>query len=412
MVNGVIWPKLTVERRRYRFRVLNGSNARAYCLKAVTIDHNNKVKDEIPLDRFVRQVGSDGGLLAAPVTVPTGGLLIGSAERVDLIVDFGTLKDIHSRVALVNIAFAPFHVTTVQDPQGEVDPTLKGGCGDAAPPGKAGDAVPGLRLPHPFVMAFELTHAGTPDESTSMIPTTGPAPVLADLPPLTHADLPEDHGHRLVALVENPPGMLQMFELAAPTPDELGRYNQLSFTAAITIRDIDHATNQPVDTAYIPVSERFTDRVNFFVPYGRTEVWKILNLTVDTHPFHVHLVQFRVLERRAFNIDGYNAGMGGTAFGNPIQPSDSPGLPVDDNEKGWKDTVRINPGEMVSIAARFDGFSGRFMYHCHILEHEDHEMMRPFVVMPMEVMNLMGEMAMIDGMGGKSGKPMPPMGGM
>ena len=55
---------------------------------------------------------------------------------------------------------------------------------------------------------------------------------------------------------------------------------------------------------------------------------------------------------------------------------------LDANELGWKDTVRVNPGEMVSITATFDGFTGRYMYHCHILEHEDHDMMRPFIVMP------------------------------
>jgi FtsP/CotA-like multicopper oxidase with cupredoxin domain len=55
---------------------------------------------------------------------------------------------------------------------------------------------------------------------------------------------------------------------------------------------------------------------------------------------------------------------------------------LDANELGWKDTMRVNPSEMVTIAAIFDGYTGRYMYHCHILEHEDHGMMRPFIVMP------------------------------
>ena len=61
---------------------------------------------------------------------------------------------------------------------------------------------------------------------------------------------------------------------------------------------------------------------------------------------------------------------------------------------GWKDTVRVNPGELVSIAARFDGFTGRYMYHCHLLEHEDHDMMRPFVVMPAQALAAMADMSM------------------
>jgi spore coat protein A len=67
------------------------------------------------------------------------------------------------------------------------------------------------------------------------------------------------------------------------------------------------------------------------------------------------------------------------------------GIPhtVDANERGFKDTVRVNPNEVVDIAVRFDTFAGRYMYHCHILEHEDRDMMRPFVVMPPELMPFM-----------------------
>ena len=67
---------------------------------------------------------------------------------------------------------------------------------------------------------------------------------------------------------------------------------------------------------------------------------------------------------------------------------------LDANETGWKDTVRVNPGELVSIALTFDSYTGRYMYHCHLLEHEDHDMMRPFVVMPAPVLAAMGDMAM------------------
>ena len=62
---------------------------------------------------------------------------------------------------------------------------------------------------------------------------------------------------------------------------------------------------------------------------------------------------------------------------------------IDDNERGLKDTVRVNPKEIVEIAVRFTTYSGRYMYHCHILEHEDRDMMRPFVTMPAELMPFM-----------------------
>jgi len=70
-------------------------------------------------------------------------------------------------------------------------------------------------------------------------------------------------------------------------------------------------------------------------------------------------------------------------------PGDELDHVIDDNERGLKDTIRVNPNEIVEIAVRFNSYSGRYMYHCHILEHEDRDMMRPFVTMPMELMPYM-----------------------
>ncbi len=124
------------------------------------------------------------------------------------------------------------------------------------------------------------------------------------------------------------------------------------------------------------------------VAYGSTEVWKILNLTEDTHPFHVHLVQFQALSRKRYDVAGFDSASGGTTAPVTFQEHGE----LDANETGWKDTLRVNPGELVSIAATFDGYTGRYMYHCHLLEHEDHDMMRPFVVMPADAMAAMGDM--------------------
>ena len=105
---------------------------------------------------------------------------------------------------------------------------------------------------------------------------------------------------------------------------------------------------------------------------GTTEVWNLVNSTIDTHPIHLHLVQFQIVKRRPFNVLHYlNTG--------EINYTGSAVLP-DPNERGWKDTVRANPGEVTSIIARFAPFPGRYVWHCHILEHEDHEMMRPYEV--------------------------------
>lgn len=103
------------------------------------------------------------------------------------------------------------------------------------------------------------------------------------------------------------------------------------------------------------------------------EIWNFVNLTDFMHPIHVHLVQFQVLDRIPFDVDEYKATGEIVYTGDAIEP--------DDNEKGWKDVVRANAGEITRIIAHFNDFPGDYVLHCHILEHEDHDMMRPFKVM-------------------------------
>jgi spore coat protein A len=108
---------------------------------------------------------------------------------------------------------------------------------------------------------------------------------------------------------------------------------------------------------------------------GTTETWTVINTTMDAHPVHLHLVQFQVINRQPFDTAAYVPGQPNTlAFtGNPVPP-----LP---QETGWKDTVKANPGEVTRVIARFD-LLGDYVWHCHILSHEDHEMMRPLQVVP------------------------------
>ena len=131
------------------------------------------------------------------------------------------------------------------------------------------------------------------------------------------------------------------------------------------------------------------------------ELWNIINTTGDTHPIHLHLVQFQVLGRQAFDVAGYTAAtypninntMGQGPY--PVPSADNfargPMKPADPNERGWKDTVRANPGEITRIVVPFGGraapgvpfgrsFTGDYVWHCHILEHEDNEMMLPYRV--------------------------------
>jgi spore coat protein A len=105
-----------------------------------------------------------------------------------------------------------------------------------------------------------------------------------------------------------------------------------------------------------------------------TEIWSFVNLAGDAHPIHLHLVRFQVLDRRPFDVFAYNADKSLVYTG--------PAVPPETNELGWKDTVRADPGMVTRIIVKFTGYAGRYVWHCHLLEHEDNEMMRPYDVIP------------------------------
>jgi FtsP/CotA-like multicopper oxidase with cupredoxin domain len=340
LVNGTIWPYLPVEARQYRFRILNGSNARIY--RFMLLDESGT-----PVHHLIKQPGTDGGLLGQPVDLPANGLTLAPAERADLIVDFRSLQG--QSLRLVNTAGAPFDNAPATQPAGTPDPDN--------------------RLPHPEVMEFRVS--AQPVEDPFVLPEV----LSPSYRRLAHDRLPPAHRHRIVAMVEYPDGMLTFHELALVRSGEAtGGEVRLSIT------DEQGTTRQ-----YRTVATHFEDMVNWFIAYGSTEVWHVLNLTEDTHPFHVHLVQFQALSRDLYNKEGFQPETGGTTTPVSFQAHGT----LDANEEGWKDTVRVNPGELVSIAATFEGFTGRYMYHCHILEHEDHDMMRPFIVMPAAVLEAM-----------------------
>jgi spore coat protein A, manganese oxidase len=113
-----------------------------------------------------------------------------------------------------------------------------------------------------------------------------------------------------------------------------------------------------------PVSER--------PALGSVEVWHLVNTTEDMHPIHLHLVRFLVLDRQPFDVDAYGTSGRMQTVGDPAPP--------EADETGWKDTVRAQPGMITRIVTRFDGWRGRYVWHCHVLEHAANEMMRPFEV--------------------------------
>jgi spore coat protein A len=122
------------------------------------------------------------------------------------------------------------------------------------------------------------------------------------------------------------------------------------------------------------INDLLWDDITEFPVLGTTEVWSFINRSGLAHPMHIHLVLQQILDRQPF------------VFTNNMVVPAGPRVPPAPNEAGWKDTVRVEPGEIVRVIARFDGFPGRYPYHCHIIEHEDHEMMRQFEVVPPPLM--------------------------
>jgi FtsP/CotA-like multicopper oxidase with cupredoxin domain len=316
VVNGRTWPYLEVEARRYRFRFLNGCNSRFLILKM----------NGLPF----YQIGADGGFLSAPVVLSE--LLMGPAERADVIVDFTGLEN--TEIILLNDGpDAPFGGLPVD----EDDLTM-----------------PQMRE----VMRFQVKEATGEDPSTPPMDFVLPTVTPPDPPggPYTNprqVSLNEEMSQTVFVTTDANGNVV----LDCTSPDAFGPTAALLGT---------YASGNPTPLRWMdPVSE------NPLV--GSTEIWEIYNFTADAHPIHIHLVQFQVVDRQALapvDLDGVAippASPTGTARGPEAW------------ETGFKDTLIVYPGEVARVQARFD-IAGRYVWHCHIVEHEDNEMMRPYDV--------------------------------
>jgi FtsP/CotA-like multicopper oxidase with cupredoxin domain len=300
VVNGLTWPYLEVEQRRYRFRFLNGCNSRFLILRT---------DNGMPF----YQIGADQGFL--PQQVAVNEVLMAPAERADVIVDF-THIPVGTEIILQN--FAP------DEPFGGGIPGVDF---DPADPGSTGQ-----------VMQFRVKPATSPD--TSILPTTLPAPPQLGPADVTRTVSLNEEESASVRVSEDESGNIVLDcatgEVFGPTMALLGTLNP-------------GGTGNPL---------LWSDLITENPALGATETWEIHNFTVDAHPIHIHLVKFEVVGRGA---DGTQ--------------------PPEVWETGFKDTVIAYPGEITRIKANFD-VPGFYAWHCHIVEHEDNEMMRPYHVGP------------------------------
>jgi FtsP/CotA-like multicopper oxidase with cupredoxin domain len=285
------------------------------------VDENN-----VPVNDAVRLIGTDGGLLPAPAPLPAGGLTVAPAERFDVLIDFSRFKG--RKLKLRN-------------------------------------ADPRLGIVEPDLMEFRVD--GRPRHD----PFTLPEKISTSYVRLQHGTtLPEDHDHVWVALLLNKAGHPEMWDLEQVEADPGGE-------GIIQLQDPNGGLKTFRMTGRI-----FDDTTGIFIDHDRWAVWNILHVANGgpAHPIHIHLTEFQALFRRSFT----------TTFDQPTERTTAPidgftDVPLEKYEEGWKDTIIVNPGQWVSVAGQFGGGTGEFMYHCHILDHEDEGMMRPFVVHPPEV---------------------------
>jgi FtsP/CotA-like multicopper oxidase with cupredoxin domain len=310
MVNGTTWPHLAVEQRRYRFRVLNGCQSRFLILDFAQIPGVE-----------VWAIGNEGGFLAAPVDLTSdhgNRLLLGLAERADLIVDF-TGVPVGNHI-LGNLG--------PDEPFGGGEPDDDFDVADADTTGQ--------------ILQFRVGPALDADTSTP--PEFLVLPAVSALPAATVT--------RPLALLEE---MSEHFD-DAPVEALLGTVDGDPNTAPATWTKrlwMDPVTENPaVDT---------------------TEVWEIYNATADAHPMHIHEVTFQVVDRQDIVVDE-ESGEVQVALGSvPAPPAAW--------ESGFKDTVIAYPGQVTRLRLQFTN-PGQFVWHCHIVEHEDNEMMRPYRIGP------------------------------
>jgi spore coat protein A len=391
-VNGHVWPYLEVQPKRYRFLIINGSNARTYEL--FLTDQFSKTKGPA-----FWQIGTDGGFLDFPVKIDPAApgnqlqkLRIMPGERIDLIVDFAGLAP-GTQLLLRNVAKSPY---------------------------PAGDTVNGQTLGR--IMQFRVIPGGGVD--TTYDPASGGAlrapmvrlvdPAAGTLAPGVVAQVKRQltlnevlHEGTTVDGVDYEGGPEEVLVNNTHWSGKDAGGNVRSDFSAITVNGI--------TTGYSELPKE-----------GETEVWEIVNTTADAHPIHLHLVQFQLINRQSYDarkfMDAYAQAYGGAVvdgFGPPgdynVPNADGavggnpavgpflrgPARPPDGNEAGWKDTVTMLPGQVTRIAVRwapmslaattpaadafyaFDPNGGHgYVWHCHIIDHEDNEMMRPTSVHP------------------------------
>jgi FtsP/CotA-like multicopper oxidase with cupredoxin domain len=397
VVNGVTWPVQEVAPALYRFRLLNGCNSRFLNLALIVTDPVTgaptsvirTVWNDTPGGTIITQtptselsffqIGTEQGLLPQVVKVETGGattlpgngsippvkpapdpqqaLLMGLAERADVIVDFRGLPN-GTVVRLINTApDAPFggfpDVPANPDTTGQVMQFVVNNGLLGAPLGSPTDE---LRDANTGALLNPGTRA-TPPANLVLGPADAP---IGSASVQRSLALLEEESALVCVLINAVTGEITQVPGAVAPACEEGHPEAEAFAPkAAVLGTVDIQSG-------VPSVQLWSDPITTNPQLDTTEIWDIQNFTADAHPIHLHLVKFNVVGRAAL-------GGGPTVGGDPANNGRQ------EWESGWKDTVVTYPGESTKVVSTFD-IPGLYVWHCHIVEHEDNEMMVPYCV--------------------------------
>jgi spore coat protein A, manganese oxidase len=394
-VNGRMWPKLTVKQARYRFRIVNGSNSRVYALRLTSgIAYSGmsptatytpaKLRsslDSTGLKCPLVQIGNDAAFLPNPLRFSRAAnklqdLVLAPGERADILIDFGEIDFTGNpgrHIYLTNHAL------------------------EDARFGNGGDGP--IAMQTDVVMRFDVGSGGA-------IPSAGWETTLNLPAPPLNIPIASSLRTRQFAIKE--------FSIPLSSAPTSRQWKAITFQSDIP------RLGPPGSSSNIPQPNDFGNLwagvppVTGPMPMGApvptenpqlrdTEIWEFWNISPDVHPIHLHHSPMQIVERLniklqtsnsdpAKNLDPTNPELDATG---KLQLSTAPAnnpmdVRIDDNERGWKDTIRANAGQVTRIIVRFDDggdpdlnpnkYKGKYVWHCHILEHEDMGMMRPLEI--------------------------------
>ena len=359
LANGKVLPYLDVEPTLYRFRLMNGSNGRFFRLSLA-----NHVPPQVP--QF-HAIASDQGLLSAPV--PLHRITLAPAERADILIDFSFLAG--QRTELISDSF--------QIMQFRVAPTNKAVILSGARSAESKDLLLNNSVESKDLLSDSDVILSGARRAKSKDLLSDSDVILSGARRAKSKDLLSDSDVIPSEASAKSRDLLlrtSQSRSSSTIPATLHPVERIPESAAIKTRRltldenmdmIKHSMGMLLNNTpwHAPVTEKPI--------LHTTEIWELVNLTDDSHPIHLHLVRFQILDRRPFDTFEYQS-KGTFRFFSPARP------PAPE-EMGWKDTVRADPAMVTRIIIPFDGYPGRYVWHCHILEHEDNEMMRPFEVL-------------------------------